>query len=105
MKQNGLFLVIEGTDGSGKETQFNLLAERIRNAGHQVETFDFPRYDEPSSYFVKQYLNGVYGTAEEVGPYTGSLFYAIDRYQAAPQIRRALDQGKVVLSNLFHGSK
>ncbi len=103
-KSRGAFIVIEGTDGSGKGTQFELLTERLRQAGHQVETFDFPRYDEPSSYFVKEYLNGKYGSSEEVGPYTGSLFYAIDRYQAAPQIRQALEEGKVVLANRFTGS-
>ena len=100
----GIFLVIEGTDGSGKGTQFKLLRERLIAAGHNVATFDFPRYDEPSSYFLKEYLNGNYGTADEVGPYTGSLFYALDRYAAAPQIHKALDEGKVVLANRFTGS-
>jgi thymidylate kinase/thymidylate synthase ThyX len=104
MSEQGVFLVIEGTDGSGKGTQFKLLEERLRQAGHDVVTCDFPQYDEPSSYFVREYLNGKYGTAEEVGPYTGSLFYALDRYQAAPRIREALQAGKVVLANRFTGS-
>jgi thymidylate kinase/thymidylate synthase ThyX len=101
---DGLFLVIEGTDGSGKGTQFALLAERLKNAGYDVATFDFPQYEEPSSYFVKEYLNGEYGTAEEVGPYTGSLFYALDRYAAAASIRQAISSGKIVLANRFTGS-
>ncbi len=101
---NGLFLVIEGSDGSGKGTQLKLLEERLKNNGYDIATFDFPRYDEPSSYFVKEYLNGAYGSAEAVGPYTGSLFYALDRYQAAPQIRDALNQGKIVLANRFTAS-
>lgn len=100
----GVFIVLEGTDGSGKGTQFRLLTERLEQAGHDIVTFDFPRYNEPSSYFVKQYLNGAYGSADEVGPYTGSLFYALDRYEAAAQIREALAQGKVVLANRFTGS-
>lgn len=100
----GTFIVIEGTDGSGKGTQFAKLVERLTSEGHDVAQFDFPQYDEPSSFFVREYLNGNYGTAEEVGPYTGSLFYALDRYQAAPAIRRALDQGKVVIANRFTGS-
>jgi thymidylate kinase/thymidylate synthase ThyX len=102
--REGLFLVIEGTDGSGKGTQFKLLKEKLESEGFDVETFDFPQYDQPSSYFVREYLNGKYGTAEEVGPYTGSLFFAIDRYEAATQIRRALKEGKVVLANRFTGS-
>jgi thymidylate kinase/thymidylate synthase ThyX len=100
----GTFIVIEGTDGSGKGTQFARLTERLAKEGYEVATFDFPQYDQPSSHFVKEYLNGKYGTAEEVGPYTGSLFYALDRYEAAPKIREALEQGKVVLANRFVGS-
>lgn len=104
MDQNGTFIVIEGTDGSGKGTQFKLLAERLTKAGYEVATFDFPQYDQPSSFFVREYLNGKYGTAEEVGPYAGSLFYALDRYNAAAGIRKALADGKVVLANRFTGS-
>jgi len=100
----GIFIVIEGTDGSGKGTQFKLLHERLVTDGYDVATFDFPQYDSPSSHFVRRYLNGDYGTAEQVGPYTGSLFYALDRYEAAPAIRKALDEGKVVIANRFTGS-
>ncbi len=100
----GAFFVIEGTDGSGKGTQFAKLADKLRSEGYDVATFDFPQYEQPSSYFVREYLNGKYGTAEEVGPYTGSLFYALDRYQAAADIRGALAAGKVVLANRFTGS-
>ena len=45
----GVFLVIEGTDGSGKRTQFKLLIERLKNDGYDVETFDFPQYESDSS--------------------------------------------------------
>lgn len=102
--QQGTFIVIEGTDGSGKGTQFKRLISRLEEQGYDVATFDFPQYEQPSSYFVQQYLNGSYGTADEVGPYTGSLFYALDRYEAAPQIKQALAEGKVVLANRFTGS-
>ncbi len=101
---NGLFITLEGTDGSGKGTQFKLLAKRLEAEGYDIATFDFPRYEEPSSYFVKEYLNGKYGTADEVGPYTGSLFFALDRYEAAKEMKKALDSGKVVLANRFTGS-
>lgn len=103
-KANGVFLVIEGTDGSGKGTQFKLLADRLRSSGYEVATFDFPQYDNPSSYFVRQYLNGHYGSIENVGPYTGSIFYALDRYQAAQPIKKAIAAGKIVLANRFTGS-
>jgi dTMP kinase len=100
----GVFVVIEGTDGSGKHTQFQRLAERLAREGYDVATFDFPQYSRPSSYFVKQYLSGAYGGADDVGPYTGSLFYALDRFEVASKIRQAIDAGKVVLANRFVGS-
>lgn len=100
----GIFIVLEGSDGSGKGTQFRLLSERLKAVGHEVAVFDFPRYEEPSSYFVKRYLNGDYGPASELSPYTSSIFYALDRYEAAPGIRKALDQGKLILANRYVGS-
>jgi thymidylate kinase/thymidylate synthase ThyX len=104
MQQEGLFIVIEGSDGSGKGTQFKLLVERLKSEGYEVSTYDFPQYEKESSYFVRQYLNGNYGSAKELGPYTPSLFYALDRYSAAHDIQRDLAAGKVVVSNRFSGS-
>jgi dTMP kinase len=100
----GIFIVLEGADGSGKTTQFELLGERLKKAGYRVAVFDFPRYDNSSSYFVKRYLNGEYGPAASINPYTASLFYALDRFEAGPDIRKALADGKVVLSNRYVGS-
>ena len=57
-----------------KTTQFKLLQQRLLDAGYDVEVFDFPQYDKPSSYFLKEYLNGNYGSADAVNPYAGSLF-------------------------------
>jgi dTMP kinase len=103
-ERRGIFIAIEGSDGSGKTTQSELIKRRLEAAGHEVETFDFPQYDQPSSYFVKRYLEGGYGQLSDVGPYTSSLFYALDRFEAAPKIRQALKEGKVVISNRFTGS-
>ncbi len=100
----GIFITIEGSDGSGKGTQFKLLTEQLRGLGYETATFDFPQYGSQSSYFVRQYLNGHYGSANEVSPYTSSLFFALDRFEAAPAIRQALNEGKVVISNRFTSS-
>jgi dTMP kinase len=104
MVKRGLMIVLEGSDGSGKTTQFNLLAERLKAAGYDVETFDFPQYNSESSYFVRQYLSGAFGSATEVSPYTASLFYALDRYEAAKSIEKALEQGKIVLADRYAGA-
>lgn len=101
---SGTFIVLEGSDGSGKATQFKLLSARLRAMGYEVAVFDFPRYDQNSSHFVKKYLNGEYGPAASISPYTASLFYALDRFEASSDIKKALLQGKIVLSNRYVGS-
>ncbi len=104
MSDRGIFIVIEGSDGSGKETQTKLLIDRLRAEGREVYTIDFPRYSEDSSFFIRQYLDGKYGQADDVSPYTGSLFFALDRYHAAKDIRTALAEGKVVVADRYVGS-
>ncbi len=103
MKQ-GIFIVIEGTDGSGKATQAQLLAARLKKAGRRLEQFDFPQYFKSSSDFVKAYLQGRFGSIKEVSPRKASLLYALDRFEAAGDIKKALSQGKVVLANRYVGS-
>ncbi len=102
--REGKFFVIEGTDASGKTTQFNSLAEKLAKSGYDVVTFDFPQYDNDSSYYVREYLSGKYGSADQVGPYTASVFYALDRFSAREAIAQALKEGKIVLANRFTGS-
>ena len=104
MANKAAFIVIEGSDGSGKGTHFNLLIDWLKTQGVKLEAFDFPQYGEPSAYFVEKYLNGGYGTAEEVGAYKASLFYALDRFDASAKIRAALDSGLVVLCNRYVAS-
>jgi dTMP kinase len=101
---NGLFIMIEGTDGSGKGTQTELLVTHLKEAGHAVEEIHFPQYGQPSAAMVELYLNGKFGTADEVGPYRASIFYAVDRYAASAQIKNWLAEGKIVIANRYVGS-
>jgi dTMP kinase len=100
-KKQGKFIVIEGTDGSGKGTQVLKLVERLRKEGKQVEIADFPQHGQPSGFFVSKYLRGEYGSGEDVGPYRGSLFYALDRYDKSFDIKRWLKEGKYVIANRY----
>lgn len=103
-KRKGTFIVIEGTDGSGKTVQFQELVGRLKAEDVDVVTFDFPQYGKLSSYFVREYLNGQYGTWQEVGPYKASVFYALDRYDVGWQLRRWLDEGRVIVANRYVAS-
>jgi len=102
--KKGKFIVLEGIDGSGKTVQFQHLLARLKKQKIDVRTLDFPRYGNPSSYFIKQYLKGNYGNWKEVGAYKASLFYALDRFAASSKIKKWLKQGKTVLSNRYVGS-
>ena len=77
----GKIFVIDGTDGSGKQTQLEKLKERLDKEGIEYRTVSFPNYDSPSSSLVKMYLGGEFGTdPKQISPYIASTFYAADRY-------------------------
>ena len=73
--------VIDGTDGSGKQTQLEKLIEDFEKEDIPYAKYSFPRYDSPSSSLVKMYLGGEFGTdAKKISPYIASTFFAADRY-------------------------
>lgn len=77
----GKLIVIEGTDGSGKSTQFRLMSERLKNDGVSFKHIVFPRYDHDSSALIRMYLGGQFGTKpSDVNAYAASSFYAVDRF-------------------------
>jgi dTMP kinase len=82
----GKLIVIEGTDGSGKSTQFKALTERLQSEGTAFKTLVFPRYSEPSSALIRMYLGGEFGTnPSDVNAYAASAFYAVDRFASYKQ--------------------
>lgn len=102
----GKLLVIEGLDGSGKETQTNKLYQKLLAEGFRVKKIDFPRYHSPSSALVKMYLNGDFGDkAQEVSPYIASTFYAVDRYASFKEDWETFyQQGGIVIADRYTSS-
>lgn len=83
---SGKLIVLEGTDGSGKSTQFARLCARMDAEGLQYHRLVFPRYENPSSMLVRMYLQGEFGSKPgDVNAYAASTFYAADRYAAWKQ--------------------
>lgn len=77
----GKLIVLEGTDGSGKSTQFALLKQRLEREGTAFRTIVFPQYDQPSSALIRMYLGGEFGkNPGDVNAYAASTFFAVDRY-------------------------
>lgn len=80
-------IVFEGTDGSGKSTQFARLCQRLEREGQEFRKLVFPQYDKPSSALLRMYLQGEFGSRpEDVNPYAASSFYAVDRYASWKQV-------------------
>lgn len=109
MKKNkskkGRFFVLDGPDGSGKTTQTELLARRLRSIGKKVTVVDFPQYDKTFfGVMVGAYLKGEFGDVFQISPYLSSLLYALDRWNAKSKMEKALTRGDVILANRFTSS-
>lgn len=99
------FITIEGGDGSGKGTHAELFRRHAIDRGKAVLKLSFPRYGEPSAYYVEQYLNGAYGSADDVPADLGVLPYAIDRFAASKEIRTHLSHPSgLVICDRYMGS-
>lgn len=82
----GKLIVIEGTDGSGKSTQFHRLTEHLQQDAQEFKTLVFPRYSEPSSSLIRMYLGGEFGSKPtDVSAYAASAFFAVDRFASYKQ--------------------
>lgn len=99
----GKLIVIEGTDGSGKSTQFRLLTERMTRENRAFHKLVFPRYTQPSSALIRMYLGGEFGgSPADVNAYAASAFYAVDRYASYKQDwGRWYEEGGLVLSDRY----
>ena len=95
-----MLIVIDGLDGSGKETQARKLVEKF---GNNAEYVTFPNYDSKSSELVKMYLNGeIKAKASDVNPCAASLFYTADRYISyETQWGKAYKEGKIIVADRY----
>ena len=99
----GKLIVIEGTDGSGKSTQFRRLTERLTQEGKTFQKLVFPQYSEPSSALIRMYLGGEFGSKPtDVNAYAASAFYAVDRYASYKKVwGEFYEQGGLILSDRY----
>ena len=81
MGKMGKFIVVDGLDGSGKNTQTELLAKELANAGKKVISLSYPRYGTAGAKPVETYLSGgLGGKPEDTGAIPASVLFAVDRY-------------------------
>lgn len=106
MAQKGRIIVLDGLDGSGKSTQFELLQKFLTKNKIKYKAISFPDYDKPSSTLVKMYLHGEFGnSADSVNAYAASSFYAVDRYASFKLYwEEAYNNGYFILASRYVSS-
>ena len=100
----GKLLVIEGTEGSGKETQADLLVRRLNEMGEKAVKMRFPMYDTPTGKIIYEHILNKDGNSyfdEEVDPKALSLYYAADRVNNIGKINELLDKGVHVVLDRY----
>ena len=95
----GLFIVMEGPDGSGKTTQINLLEQYLKEAGYECLNTREPGGTVIGEEVRELILNPEY---KEMSPVTEMLLYAASRAQLVHEvIGPALEAGRIVISDRF----
>lgn len=99
----GKLIVLDGLDGSGKTTQFEIAQKALGERGIPVRAITFPDYDDPSSALVRLYLSGAFSdTPGGVNAYAASSFYAVDRYASYKRFwERDYLGGAVILASRY----
>lgn len=109
----GKMILIEGTDCSGKETQTNLLEDKLAKKGIKCVRIGFPDYNSPTGkivggpYLGKQYISEGYFNegASNVDPKVSSLYYAADFLYHLKNMNEILDSGTwIILDRYFYSS-
>ena len=98
----GLFVTLEGPDGSGKTTQLRLLADWVRSRGYPLLVTR-----EPGGTHIGEDIRDLLHDCEhvEMSPYAEILLYSASRAQLVAQmIRPTLQAGKIVLCDRYFDS-
>ena len=99
----GRIFVLDGLDGCGKTTQFELLRDKLTEMNVSMQAVSFPEYDKPSAALVKMYLGGDFADSPDgVNAYAASSFYAVDRYASYKLYwEKAYSEGKLILASRY----
>lgn len=104
-----MLILIEGVDGSGKNTQSKLLSQKLVKCGYDTDVLSFPQYDKFFGKEISNYLNGGFGDISNVNPKLICLLYALDRKQSKDYLNyfcssynKYLVLDRYVQSNIAH---
>ena len=98
-------IAIEGIDGAGKGTQAGRLVSSLREMGLRVDTLQFPRYGATNfGGAIGDFLNGRFGSLNQVHPQLAAVLYAGDRFESRPLLMQLMEDNDVVVLDRFVGS-
>jgi dTMP kinase len=102
MAKRGKLIVIDGTDGSGKATQIELLKKSLTKEGRKIKVIDFPEYyNNFFGKFIGHCLSEQYYNFIKTHPKIASVLYAADRWESSEKMRGWLREGYIVLANRY----
>jgi dTMP kinase len=102
MVKKGKLIVIDGTDGSGKATQVELLLKRLKSEGKIVKVVDFPEYYKNFfGAFIGHCLSEQYYKFLNVHPKIASVLYAADRFESSKELQGWLKKGYIIVANRY----
>jgi dTMP kinase len=96
----GVLIVFEGLDQSGKQTQAELLRDRLKADGLKARLLSFPDYGTSIGEEIARALQG----EREYGPDVMQLLYIANRYERKPDLQRWLDGGLVLVCDRYIAS-
>ena len=97
---SGHLIAFEGLDQSGKQTQAELLRDRLRQEGHKARLVSFPDYGTSIGEELARALQG----EREYGPDVMQLLYSANRYERKPDLERWLEGGLILVCDRYAAS-
>jgi dTMP kinase len=96
----GHLIAFEGLDQSGKQTQAEMLRDRLKQDGRKSRLVSFPDYGTSIGEEIARALQG----ERDYGPDVMQLLYIANRYERKPDLQRWLDGGLILVSDRYTAS-
>jgi dTMP kinase len=96
----GHLIAFEGLDQSGKQTQAELLRDRLKEEGRKARLVSFPDYGTSIGEEIARALQG----ERDYGPDVMQLLYIANRYERKPDLQRWLDGGLILVCDRYMAS-
>ena len=96
----GRFIIFEGNEAAGKDTQSKLLFDFLREKNIPVEMIEYPGHDRPIGRLIRDFLNNKFDLSPEIQ----ALLYATEMISDRERINSWLSQGKYVIANRYFTS-